>query len=498
MNRFIPILAFGLSVLLLAAASCVHQPPPVPADGNFPPDVANILVNKCAVSGCHNAASYQNADSLLMDSWDHLFNGGVTGSVVVPYSPTFSPLLYFVNTDSSLGTVATPTMPYSTPGRTLAPLTKAEYETLQAWIAEGAPDKNGNVAFASDPDTRQKIYLTQQGCDLMAVIDVQTNVVMRYIPIGVSVNIESPHCVRISSDGRYAYVSFLGGNYIQKIDTRTDNVVAEANVGSGSWNILYLAPADTALVTSDWLGEGYLAFINSSMQAQQPYLGGGGLFVYPHGITSNLTYDTLFVTAQYGNVIYRVAANGSFYRKLSLDGNPAVAASSTTGATPDPHDILMMPDYSRYFVTCDGTNEVRVLDAHTDSVLAHIPVGTYPQELALSKTMPYMFVTCQEDVSPVPGCHGSVYVINYNTYEVVKVIYGDFYQPHGITVDDRDGLVYIASTNANPNGPAPHHATACAGRPGWYTVYDLNTLQPHNTRRYEVTVMPYSAAVRFR
>ena len=104
----------------------------------------------------------------------------------------------------------------------------------------------------------------------------------------------------------------------------------------------------------------------------------------------------------------------------------------------------------------------------------------------------------EDDANPLAGRKGSVYVINYITNEVVQVIYGDFYQPHGITVDDRTGQFVVASSNANPSGPAPHHATACGGRAGWYNVYSLNTLQPVNSRRYQVTVMPYSADVRFR
>ena len=499
MKRYILAGILPVALLVCFAASCVHQPSAVPADGGFPPQVAGIFISKCAVAGCHNAASYANASNLQLDTWDHLFKGGSSGAVVVPYSAEFSPLLYYVNTDSSLGTVAVPTMPYST-GSTVRPaLTKAEYLALQTWIANGAPDKSGNVAFATDAVNRQKMYMTQQGCDLLAVIDAQTGLVMRYIPIGQTAGIESPHCVRISADGSSAYTSFLAGNVIQKIDTRTDQVTGATNVGSGSWNILYLAPADTALIASDWQGEGYLDFIHTPDMLQRGLpQGGGGTFVYPHGITSCITYDTFFITAQYGNVIYKYAPSVPLYKQISLDGNPPSAAAATTGSTPDPHEVLMVPDYSRYFVTCEGTNEVRVMNAHNDSVITHIPVGTFPQELAISRTKPYIFVTCMEDNSTLAGRRGSVYVINYNTYEVVAVLYGDFYQPHGLAVDDRYGRLYVASTNANPNGPAPHHATACAGRAGWYTIYDINTLQPLNDYRYEVTVMPYSVAARFR
>jgi DNA-binding beta-propeller fold protein YncE len=305
----------------------------------------------------------------------------------------------------------------------------------------------------------------------------------------------------MSSDGNYAYVSFLNGNVIQKIDTRTDAVVTNMNLGAGSWNILYLAPADTALVTSDWTSNGRVIFGNTGSMQTQPWLtgSGAGLFVYPHGIASTAAFDTCFITAQYGNVVYRFAPDIPDYKKVSINGRPAVATNNGDSTSPNPHEILMAPDYSKYFLTCQGTNEVRVLNAHNNAVLDSIQVGLFPQEMAMSLTHPYLFVTCMEDnANTRPGARGSVYVINYNTHEVIAKIYGDFYQPHAVTVDDRNNKVYIVSTNANPGGPTPHHATTCDGRPGWYSVYDLNTLQPINNRRYELTVMPYSAATRFK
>ncbi|MES2703382.1 MAG: hypothetical protein V4649_12125 [Bacteroidota bacterium] len=490
--------------IVTCIASCIHKPQLTVAssDSNFPADVAKILVDKCAIDGCHNSASYQNSRGLLLDTWDHLFDGSVGGAAVVPYSPAFSPLLYFVNTDSSRGPVARPLMPESRTSMPATPLSETEYNTLRTWIAAGAPDKNGNVPFASNPFARQKIYVTQQGCDLLAVIDAESNVVMRYIPIGMNASsIESPHSIRMSSDGRFAYVSFLAGTYIQKIDTRLDTVVASMQVGAGSWNILHLAPADTALIASDWTANGKLVFGNTASMELQPWktASGSGLFVYPHGITSTAKFDTCFITAQYGNMIYRYAHNIPNYKKVSINGKPPIATSNSDLSSPNPHEIIMSPDYNKVFITCQGTNEVRVLDAHTNAVLDSIPTGAFPQEMAVSLTKPYLFVTCSEDAAnTTPGRKGSVYVINYNTHEIVAKIYGDFYQPHAIAIDDINSRFYVVSTNANPLGPPPHHATACGGRAGWYSVYDLNRLQPVNTRQYQLTVMPYAAVQRFR
>lgn len=494
----------ALIVLLVGyASSCVHPPQPVvvPEYGGYPDEVGKILVSKCATAGCHNAASYKNSGQLLLDTWAHLMEGGSSGASVIAYSPNYSPLLYFVNTDSTRGTIARPTMPYSTAANPQQPLSNEEYQTLKNWIAAGAPDKDGNIPFATNAATRQKIYLTNQGCDLVAVIDAQSHLVMRYIPIGERPgSVETPHCIKVAADGAYAYVSFLNGTYVQKIDTRTDEVVNKTNIGSGSWNILFVAPADTALMTSNWQSNGGVVTLNTATMAKnnQMTLLPGSLpdFVYPHGIASNAAFDTFYITLQVGNVVYKLSFNGLF-KSVSLDGRPPVVSHPVGQKMPDPHEIMMLPGYGSYAVTCQGTNELRFMDAHTDKPLDSIPMGIFPQEMAMSATKPYIFVTCQEDNSPLPGRKGSVYVVNYLTRQVVKVLHGDFYQPHGVTVDDRNGKVYIASTNANPDGPAPHHATTCGGRAGWYTVYDLNTLEPTNNRRYQVTVDPYSAATRF-
>src|SRR5690606_8378620 len=179
----------------------------------------------CATAGCHNPISYSGAGGLLLDSLQNLLKGGSNGAVVVPRNPENSSLLYFINTSSDLGNISLPTMPVNGTA-----LSREEYLTIRKWIEDGAPYADGSLPFTENADTRQKIYLTQQGCDLIAVIDAENKVVMRYIPIGMSAAIESPHCVRVTEDGRYAYVSFMGSNYVLKIDTLKDTVVARGDI----------------------------------------------------------------------------------------------------------------------------------------------------------------------------------------------------------------------------------------------------------------------------
>ena len=99
-HSILPILA---TVMFTSFSSCKHDgnTPSVTTQGNFPSEISAILVSKCATAGCHDNQSYHNAANLRLDTWAHLFEGSTSGSVIVPYAPENSPLLYFINTDSS-------------------------------------------------------------------------------------------------------------------------------------------------------------------------------------------------------------------------------------------------------------------------------------------------------------------------------------------------------------------------------------------------------------
>lgn len=480
MHRFLFFL-FAIAMF----SSCTN--PPTKYAGEYPDDVRAIIDNKCATAGCHNAQSAQNAGNLQMDTWAKLFEGGSSGADIVPYNFKNSSLLYFVNTDPDLGPVLVPRMPLNN-----AALSSSEYETLRNWIASGAPDKVGNIPFGDYAKTRQKIYVTQQGCDLIAVIDAATNQIMRYIEIGTEPGIEIAHCVRFTNDGRYAYVSFSKGDYVQKIDAETDKVIDQIYLGGGSWNVFQLSDDGKKIMISDYANPGIIKFIN--LETKETILTFYD-FQTPHGIASNAAFDTFFITAQYGNTVYKMNLKG-WVKQVSIDENEPSFLSTLQ----NPHEILMSPDRSRYFLACQNSDEVRVMDSKTDKLIKAIKVGKFPQEFAISLKKNLIFVSCEEDVSSeFPNFKGAVYAIDMNTLSVVKKIAGPFYQIHGISVDDENGKIFINSRNVTTTGPAPHHTSECGGRNGYYNVYDLNTLAPFSkNRRYESTVDPYSSDTRFK
>lgn len=468
--------------------ACKHEPgaKPVAVVSNFPAEVGRIMETKCAVSGCHNAASYTGAGGLLLDSWEHLFDGGNNGAVVVAYSPLFSSLLYFVNNNPDSGLTAVPQMPYND-----APLTADEYKTLKDWIAEGAPDANGNIPFASMAENRQKIYAIQQECDVLTVIDAEKNVVMRYIPMGRKATTESMIDLKMSPDGRYLYVAYWFAEMIEKIDTRTDKVVTRGELNNVFWSTLTISEDGSKIIISNE-DENSLYVLNAdNLQEITSYKQG---MVRPRSVVASRNFDTLFAASRIGNTLYKIANNN--VSEISVDGN--ATSTDISSSSPNPWSMMMSPDYSRYFVVCSQTNEVRVMDAHADTLIKVIATGIMPQQMAMSEKLPYLFVTCMEDPASGAKSKGSVYVINYNTLEVVKRVEGGLYEPYGISVDDRAGKVYVMSRNLTADGPAPHHGSPCSGRNGFYRIMDINTLSFSGTKRYEILANPTVTTVRFK
>ncbi len=476
-----------LMIITILFFACGQEMEPEFDSQGYPDEIGQIMLKSCATAGCHNDISKIAAAGLSLSSWERLFEGSRGGSPVIPYRSDQSYLMFSVNTDPNLGVTLPPVMPFNQD-----PLSIEEYTALQDWIDNGAPNADGQVKFADDPD-RRKFYITNQGCDLVSVFDAETQTLMRVIDVGSTDEIESPHQVKVSPDGQYWYTIFFSGSTIQKYSTIDESYISEAEIGPGSWNTFRISSDGKYAYIVNWSPNGSVAVVDLETMQLVQTLGGDGSMEYPHGSLINQTNDILYVTAQHGNFIYKI--------DISDIDNPIIDKVSLNGVSPtviswlDPHEVEMTPDGSKYFLTCQESNEVRVLSTDDDSLIATIPTGDFPQEMSISTTTPYLFVSCTEDISTYPGKNGSVHIIDYTDNTLVKTLHTG-YQPHGIAVDDVNQLVYVAHRNIDVNGPAPHHSTDCEGRNGYVTIIDMATLELVADYKVEISVDPYSVAVR--
>jgi YVTN family beta-propeller protein len=475
---------FIISLLLTLIVSCRRDKYETPiVNTGYPPEVEEIIVAKCAQSGCHNTQSKDAAAGLDLSSWEKMFDGSSGGAVTVPYSTLFSTLLYYTNTDSLEGIVAQPTMPYNKP-----PLSKAEYYILRDWIAKGAPDKKGFVKFSDNP-ARKKIYISNQGCDNVAVFDIERKVIMRYVNTGVlpgAAPPEAPHQIKVTPDGMHWVTIFNGGDVMQVFSTANDQLEKNITIPKGGWNTFDISPDSKKAYACDY-SNGKLISVDLEMGV---VLDSCFLSMGIHGTTLNQSGDTLYIGKNNNSsFLFKVPVNNmNNYGLVNLNVPPTYPFCN-------PHEIAFSPDNSKYFVTCEANNvnQVRVANRSNDAVVAFIYVGIKPVEMAFSEKAGLLFVTCMED-NYFPGITGSVSVIDINTLQEVKRIRVGW-QPHGIVVDEEEGLVYVSNRNYGVGSP-PHHPSVCAGKNGSLSVIDIASLQTITTLRAELSVDPYGMAIR--
>ena len=479
-------------IVVLFITSCRYDVYEAPIVSNYPDGVDVIITGKCATAGCHNTVSSPGAAGLDLSTWEACYKGTNNGAVVIPRRSDFSTMLYFTNTDSTKGLVVQPTMPING-----TPLSDAEYQTLKAWIIGGAKSKDGEDMFPVDAN-RKKYYVANQGCDVVSVFDAKKNVVMSMVDVGQNAGAtppESPHNVKVTPDGNYWVTIYLNSDIVQLYSTASDELVKTIPIGNGiagGWNTISISKNSKFGYAVDYNG-GRVAIVdfdNNSSQTIGPFPSTGST-INLHGSALNATDDTLYVTYQESSKLVKIPLLDPFnYEDVNL--NPIGPDFSALALKP--HEIIFSPDYSKYFVTCQDVNQVRVFDAATDQLIKVIPVGVYPLELAMSEENNLLFVSNMEDVTFLPDVKGSVSVIDIiNLQEIKKVKVG--WQPHGMAVDKANNCVIVTNRNFT-GGPAPHHASACAGKNGSLSKIDMITLEKDNSFKPEVSVDPYSVAIK--
>lgn len=477
------IIKYCLALLLLNA--CKHEPN-IPL-GDYPEDVARIIVPKCATSGCHNNQSAAGAGGMNLTTWNDMFAGARSGAVTIPYRPDFSTLCYYTNTDTSLGVTLIPTMPEGQP-----PLSRQEYLTIRDWIAAGAPNAKGEVKFADNPN-RKKIYVLHRMCDVVTVFDAATLLQMRYVDVGVKPLQDYPYCLKVSPDGKYWYVSFFAqSDIIQQYDASNDKHISNIQLGDGIWtsftisnNARYGYFVDNSnpgkIVCADLLDKKvlYTYTFNNTLQ-------------YPFGITYNEALQKLYIGTTSGNFIYSIDISNQaspVLQQLPIDGSTTIKHHASV----EPQQLFTQGKYC--YIICQNTEDLKVLDVQTNTIIKTISLPAAPMCMDYSAKHNKLFISCTEDISSFAPLRGSVCVVDINTLTLQKTIYSG-YQPYGLAVDDARGLVAVANANLNSAGPAPHHTSNCGGRNGNVSFIDLNTLSLINGKKSEVAVFPISVGVR--
>lgn len=438
--------------------------PRVVPTGQFSAEVKPILDRNCGGSDCHGGGPLGFAAGLDLTSYDAILRGSRFGTVVVPGHAYMSHLVQTVNqTDTTLSPISSVSMPASRD-----PLSSDEIQTIVQWINDGARDDDGRIPFP-EPRPLGKVFFTSQNVDLVGVIDLQSNLIMRYVSVGnplpMNTPPQSPHNVQVDDQGEYYYVTLIRGNLLRKYDAKTQVLLGEVGVGTSPAHVVITQDGSKAYVTNFDQTIGRVYVVNTATMTVMRVISVPGLMRATHG--ARLSHDgRFFYTSNNGTDLLTVVAtsNDSIVAHIPLAPDVPPFGSFVY----KPYQIAVRGDDRFIYVTCSGTNQVSVIERNGDvfSFDTLVSVGQRPLQCEVTPDQRFLYVCDQQS--------GSVSVIDAQTNRLHTTITDVGRQPHGIDITEDSRLAYVTLENLQSPDP-PHHPITGSTAPAFVAVIDIGT-----------------------
>ncbi|TAK62496.1 MAG: hypothetical protein EPO24_04895 [Bacteroidetes bacterium] len=448
-------------------------------DIKYSTHIQPIFNSGCAYSHCHGstyddghdvAAKSSNRFEKLthnqngfdITSWDAIMRGSDHGAVLVPYKSSKSHMFFHVNFDTLLGPISTPHMPF-----TGVNLPLEQVQLIKRWIDEGAKNDNGDVTLSYYPEG--KVLVTNQADDLVAIVDIKTLLVSRYIQAGVA-NVftqspQAPHNITVDTANNCYYVNLVVAGKIVKYRLSDNEKLGEVSGILSPTQVALSADGMTGYSAQFAQNTNAIRIFNTqtmTLEAQQissPFLN------KPHGVQFTPDYSELWVTGNFSDNIM-VAHVGVVTTTEMIPLIPNDTLPPGTGGRLQPYQTAITSDGRYVYVTCQISNEVRVIDRDSMKVTRIIAVGQRPLILAISPDDQYVYTANRNS--------NDVSVIRTSDNVVVQTIPNVGPQPHGIALSADGKYAFVTCENVTALVP-PHHPTEGSKIPGVLSVIDLTT-----------------------
>jgi YVTN family beta-propeller protein len=369
-------------------------------------------------------------------------------------------MVFHTNSDTLVAAVSLPHMPLA--GFNLP---REQVQTLIRWIDGGAPSELGAIAFSVYP--KGKVLVTNQAEDLVTIIDVATNLVSRYIQAGVpNVFVQvpySPHNVTVDKVHGFYYVNLVTAGKVLKYRLADNALLGEVG-GILSPTQVALSPGgDTAYVAQFASGTNAIRIFNTQTMQLYPQQVGSPYLNKPHGVQVTPDKRQLWVTGNLSDNILVIDLNDFSTALIQLNNQ-----APGSGGQLLPYQTVMTRDNKRVYISCQQSNEVRVINRDSMKVVKVLSVGAWPLILAISPDNRFVYSANRNS--------NGVSVIRTADDSVVTTISGVGPNPHGIDITADGHFAYVSCENVSDPIP-PHHPTAGSKIPGYVTVIDLWTNQ---------------------
>jgi YVTN family beta-propeller protein len=459
------------SVIIFLLSGCENsQSPQLGEPVKFSRDILPIFEQNCNFPGCHNSADKQAGIDLT--SWDALMKRGSNyGAEIVPFNSYWSHLVQHINRiDTNISAFSEPLMP-----KTLRPYTEGQpllsnqLLKITEWINQGAKNDYGEVAFSN---ITNKAFITNQASDLIAVVNLDNNFLIRLIETGGRNNtnqpLDAPHVIIVDKQARYFYVSLIAEGYIEKFDVMTYQKVGRMQAGTSPAHIVISADGSYGYFSNfdvtpnpekcvKRFDTQTMTITNVITDDSRPF----GMW-QPHGLRLTNDGKLLLCATERGEFLYVInTADNQIIDAVRVD--PSVPLNGSGTGNFIPYQVAVTPDDKFAYVSCLKSNDVRVFDITSRTFIQNIAVGLNPLALEISPDGRWCYVPNRNS--------NSVSVIDLQTNSVVKTISNIGAQPHKIDFTANSRFAYV--TCESVSGTFVHHPTTSGKRPGTTAVIDV-------------------------
>ncbi len=249
------------------------------------------------------------------------------------------------------------------------------------------------AGLATTQTPAYRILVASESGDIVSQLtwDGKALATVKVVPVGIMpADIDGPHNVAVSPDGKYWYVTIAHGTpygTLWKMAVNGDTVVAKAPVEMFPTTIGLTPEGDLAFVAnSDFHGDHPRVNVVSIIQtATMAPLANLPACDMPHGVKVNHAGTFVYVSCMNSDEILEIDRLSFRIRRRHKTGagspqpmsamhtsSPAAAAAAMDCA---PTFVSVSPDDRRLYVACNHGNTLQVLDAATLSLVKEIPTG---------------------------------------------------------------------------------------------------------------------------
>lgn len=293
------------------------------------------------------------------------------------------------------------------------------------------------------PTFGYRLYVVSESGDIVTQLgwDGATLTTLKTVPVGVMpADIDGPHNVTVSPDGRFYYVTVAHGTpygSLWKMAMDGDTLLGRAPVELFPTTISVTPDGELAFVAnSDFYGDHPRTNLVSVIYTpQMTPLTNIAACDMPHGVKVNHAGTLVYISCMNSDEVLEID-------RQSL----AIARRHRTGGAAGcmPTFVSLSPDDKRLYVACNHANTLQVLDAATLALVKEIPTGTGAYNVEPSPDGRWVMVTNKKAQS--------VSVIAADSLVEVARIATTKKIPHGIawSPDGRYAFVSQESIGVDP------------------------------------------------